>query len=494
MGRAPSRRKKLKPLESVRAALAFFLLFPFLVLIFNFSLSLDLSWAELWWALKNSFLQSLLSSFISIGLGFFVALGFFSIQAKWLRAILEIAALLPSFLPAIFTLIAIFNFIDPFPMGIVGIVIVHSFINFGLMGVLIANQIESRLGGLVEQAWVDGVSRFKFYTKVFWPLMKKDLAGLFLFVFALSFSSFSVPLVVGGGRGTTLEVLIYEKIRLSSDWGAAVLLSLIQSAIVLVLSWTAVRGRGALADRAVSFQWLRSRLGLVVLVCLLSAFVLGYAQGLRDGFSQLSFFYELRFALLKQLLGTLQLGLAAGILTLIFLFLVAWARPQGWFQRLLSGYFAPSTALTGFAFLVLGPNTGLFPWIKIPLAMVLLNLTSLYRMSWEGNLRSLESQRSMAEVLGASHWQIFSRIEVPQLASRAGFLAGVAALWTAGDFAVSRILAHNDLSLSMMTETLLSSYRISQASVLSFFVFIVGISLFLFFVGAGRVLGRKFKL
>lgn len=484
----------MSSLDRFRYGLILFLLFPYLILIFYFRLNFELSWSELWWATKNSFAQSILSAFFSLLLGFLVSLGFFCLRKKWLRAGLELISLLPNFLPALFTLVAVFNFVDPFPSGTFGIVIVHVFIYFGLMGVLIANQIESRLGGLVEQAWIDEVPRWQFYLKVFFPLMKKDLLGLFLFVLALCFCSFSVPLVAGGGRGTTLEVLIYEKMRLSTDWGAAVLLSIIQSIIVFVVSWLSFRGRGQISQQNVSFEWLRSWFGLVLFLCLLSAFVLGYAQGIADGFSQLSFFYELRFALIKQFFGTLILSFLAGALTFIILFVIVWCRPQDWFQSFLRSYYAPSTALTGFAFLVLGPNSGIGPWIKIPLAMTLLSLTSLYRMSWESSVQSLDLQRQMAEVLGADRWLIFKKIEFPQLIKRASFLSGLVALWMAGDFAISRILAPRDLSLSLMTETLLSSYRISQASILSVLIFIVGVLMFLFYLGVGRVLSRKLAL
>ncbi len=485
---------RIQPLDRFRIGLVAFLTFPFCILIFFFRFRFDLSAAELWWALKNSVAQAFFSSLFSVLIGFVVALGFFCLKKKLLRAVLEILALLPNFLPVLFTLVAVFNFVDPFPSGILGIVIVHVFIYFGLVAVLLANQIENRLGGLVEQAWVDGIPQWKFYLHVFFPLMKKELLGIFLFIFVLCFTSFSVPLVAGGGRGTTLEVLIYEKMRLSTDWGAAVFLSFVQSVLVFGISWNSYRGHASLSSQKVSFYWLRSRLGLLLFICLLSAFFLGYTQGLADGFSHMSFFYELRFAVIKQFFGTLVLGLLAGALTFILLFCIVWARPEAWFEKFLRSYLAPSTALTGFAFLVLGPNYGLGPWIKIPLAIVLLSMSSLFRMSWESSIQNLQSQRAMALVLGAKPWQIFREIEVPQLIPRASFLAALVALWTAGDFAVSRILASKDLSLAMMTESLLSSYRISQASVLSFFVFLVGVALFIFFIGAGRVLSRKFSL
>jgi thiamine transport system permease protein len=80
---------------------------------------------------------------------------------------------------------------------------------------------------------------------------------------------------------------------------------------------------------------------------------------------------------------------------------------------------------------------------------------------------------------------------LPQIAARAALIAGIASVWACGDFAVSRILADQDISLAMMTETLMSSYRLGLASVLSLSLIICGAICFFTMIGVGHVLRRK---
>jgi thiamine transport system permease protein len=112
-------------------------------------------------------------------------------------------------------------------------------------------------------------------------------------------------------------------------------------------------------------------------------------------------------------------------------------------------------------------------------------------MGWDGVLRSLEGQIAIARTLGAGTSQIFKEVLLPQISNRAALLSGIAAVWACGDYSVSRILAHRDLSLAMMTETLLSSYRLGLATVLSLSLIVCGLICFFIMIGVGRVFSRK---
>lgn len=475
---------------------AFFLL-PFFILLAQFDLRFSFDREEVFWAFKNSFYQAFFSALGSLFFGFLSTLALLSLQEKGIRSLGEILCLLPNFLPPLFTLIAVLNFVDPFPMGIFGISLVHIFMNFGLVAVLILSIIESRMGGWVELAWLEGASYFQFMTSAILPSLKKDLLGIFLFVFTLCFSSFSIPLVVGGGSGTTVEVLIYEKIRISADWGSAIWLCLLQAIFIFILSLVVTKNHIQVRSSAVNISFFRNPFGyfcLILWVVLNAVLLKGFLSGFWDGFLQSSQFWAVRSILFKQTLGTILLGLGGGLICFLFLFWTAFLRPQAWFHRFLNGYMGPSSAMVGLTFLVVSPNDHFWPWIKIPLAFVVLYYSTLYRLSWGNNLSSLQSQRNMAEVLGANNKQIFWKVEFPQLLPKACFLTGLFSVWLMGDFALSRILAPRDLSLAMATQTLLSSYRINQASFLSFFVFLLCLFVFLFWMGVGRVLRRKFKL
>lgn len=483
----------LAPLLSV--GLILYLLFPFLFLLIEFRFQEWPDGGELWWAFKNSFLQALGSAFFSVLLGLWAALGLVGFprhQNSFRRGFLEVLCLAPNFLPSLFVLLATLNLLDPFPMGIAGIVVIHTLINLGLVAVLLARAIESRLGGLTEQAYVQGSSKFYFLTKIFFPILKKDIFLIGLFVFIICFGSFSVPLIVGGGRGTTLEVLIYEKIRLSSHWGEAVLIALLQSVFIFLVSLFSAKRSPEMPEYQANFRLIRSVTGPFV-VLLTAGFILwGYGQGVLEGLSQLSFFYEIQSAVVEALGGTLLIGISVGGLSFFLLMLIAWIGSDPLLNGILRGYMAPSTALTCFSILLLGPNDGAWPFLKIPLAFMLISLASLYRLGWESRLESLRGQVAIAKTLGASRGLIFKSILLPQISAGAGLLSGLAAAWATGDFAVSRILAQRDLSLAMMTQNLMSGYRLSQSTVLSLLVMLCGLICFFIFFWGGRVLSRKF--
>lgn len=477
-----------------RLAFAGFLLFPFLFLLAQFPGLGRLDLDEILWAAGNSFWQAFFSATLSLVLGVWGAAGLLcfssGLRRRW-RALLEVLLLTPNFLPPIFTLLALLNLVDPFPMGRLGIVLVHVALNWGLVAVLLAGLIESKAGAVAELAWLEGVTRRRFVARILFPMLRKDLALMWVFVFALCFASFAVPLVVGGGRGTTLEVLIYERIRLSTDWSQAVAIAALQSIFLFGLAWVAARGRATAVSRKANLSLFCSRTGLLPILASTALLGLGYLQGLPAGFAQLGEFFVLSGDVGWSLLGSLWTGLATGALCLGLLFATAALVPSPWFEKFLAGFSAPSQALTAFAFLVLSPNEGAWPFVKLPLAFALLSFPLMWRMGWQGSLDSLNRQRAVALTLGIEGRAFLRQIAIPQLASRASTLAGLAAVWATGDFAVSRILAHRDLTLAMMTETLMTGYRLNLATVLSLGLFAVAAVVFLVLKGAGRVLGRR---
>jgi len=484
----------LSPRNLMRSALLLYLVFPFIFLLFHFHITNWPEWRELLWAFKNSLLQAFFSGLLSLLLGTWVAFGLVCFTdgfRRHYRMILEVLCLLPNFLPPLFTLLSLLNFIDPFPMGIIGITIAHTMINFGLVAVMLANLMESKIGNLAELAYIEGASRWQFLKQAFWPILRNDILLLFLFVFAVCFGSFAIPLIVGGGKGTTMEVLIYEKIRLSSNWSEAVILAVLQSAFIFTVSFFAKRGKAVSSDRVVNLRILRMFSGVAVLLLVMAFGFLGYIQGVVEGFRQISAFYEIQSPLMWNFFGTILMGTLVGLLSYGSLLVIAYCWPKAWFEKFLAGYMAPSTALCCFAFLILGTNESFWPFIKIPLAFNLLCLASLYRMGWDGVLHSLESQITVARTLGAEAPQIFKEVLLPQISKRAALFAGVAAVWACGDYSVSRILAHRDVTLAMMTESLMSSYRLGLATILSLSLVVCGVICFFIIRGVGNVFSRK---
>ncbi|MEK2689904.1 ABC transporter permease subunit [Bdellovibrio sp. GT3] len=478
----------------LRISLLLFLVFPFLFLVAQFRPHELPDMAEVFWAFKNTLFQAVLSALGSVFLGVWASFGILNFAGgkHRLRLVLEVLCLIPSFLPPLFIILSVLNIVDPFPVGSIGIALIHTVMNFGLVAVLFTGIVENKIGGVAELSWIEGSSRWQFIRQGLIPMLKKDLWLLGLFVFVVCFGSFSVPLIVGGGKGTTIEVLVYEKIRLSSDWSGAVFLAAMQSLFIFALSMIVGRGKGSPGKRIANLSILRMRSGIAIIVAVSLMYITGYFQGLVAGFGMMSTLYEYQSSLAWSFLGSIFIGVSTGLLCYGGLMLIAYCWPKPWFEKFLNGYVAPSTSLACFALLILSPNEGIFPFLKIPVAMLLLSLNGLFRMGWDSELRSLESQLSVAYAMGASPSQIFSEIMFPQISGKAGVLAGIGAVWACGDFAVSRILAHRDLSIAMMTETLMSSYRLNQATVLSLLIVLAGLICFFICIGGSRVLRRKF--
>ena len=60
-------------------------------------------------------------------------------------------------------------------------------------------------------------------------------------------------------------------------------------------------------------------------------------------------------------------------------------------------------------------------------------------------------------------------------------LAGIASFWAVGDFALGKLLLPQDVTLSLLIESLLSSYRLNAAMALMSLLLVLGICCYLFF-------------
>lgn len=480
----------------ISVSIFIFLVSPFLVLFFLLHTGSSLNWSETLWAFKNSFLQALLSSVFAVGLGFFVALGLLKIpeRNRVSSSLLIVLCLFPQFVPTIIILIGIMNGLQPFPMGIAGIVLVHVFINFGLAAILIQNQMKALWGETSDVARTMGATRLSYWKRIGIPILKKDLLLIGLFFFSLCFCSFSVPLVVGGGRGTTLEVLIYEKMRLSSDWTAAVYLAWIQTIFVLILSIGTWRARAQTQVRETSLHWLGSYTGIVPLVLIMAAYFASFGSGLIEGIEQIGNLEPLKLDLIWGVLNSIALAAITYCLLILSLRLLTYGLVvPTYMDRFLNGYVAPSTSLTCFGILILLPAENIWSFVKIPVAFIILSLPAVYRLGWGETLKSLQNQIYVAQSFGASPRLIVKQVIWPQMKSTSRFMGALVATWVCGDFAVARILSTQDFSLGLILETLLTSYRMSLASVVSAGLMLLCGLCFFVIMGFDYVDRRSFK-
>ncbi|OYZ18419.1 MAG: hypothetical protein B7Y39_13575 [Bdellovibrio sp. 28-41-41] len=473
--------------------LTLFLLCPFLVLFVHFQMSTRWDWNEFWWALKNSIWQGLWSALLSTAGGLALASGLIFCENRFSRWVnFNIFFLLPNFLPNLFILIGLMSLIDPFPMGSIGVVIVHAFINFGLCGVILKEVIKTKLSKLSDVAFILGAGRWHFYTRVLWPLIRKDILQVFFLVFVTAFSSFAIPLVVGGGKGINLEILIFEKMKIYNDWSTAVVISGVQSLLLFAFSLANFNANTVVeVNPHLQSRFLESRLSFYVFTFLYLVFFYSYFSGVWEGISSWSDFGLYSEEIVSGIFGTLAISIGVGCAIFALLMVITRLHQTNWFHRFLNGYIAPSTALVGFAFLVVGPNSSVFVLLKIVLGLALSYVIYLYKMGYGNYLIELGRYKEKAGLLGASESLIFWRVLFPLTYKRMFLYSGIAAFWATGDYGISKMIANRDISLALLSETFLSHYRIGFSSLLSFVLLLLGLLVFLAFRGVQIVVSRK---
>lgn len=473
--------------------LILFFLSPFLILLYHFQIADRWDWNEFWWALRNSVGQGGWSAFFSCVGGLALALGLNFCENRFSRWFnFNIFFLLPNFLPNLFILIGLISLIDPFPMGSVGIIIVHVFINVGLCGVIFKEVMKTKLAKLSDVSYLLGSSKWNFYARVMWPLIRKDVLQVFFLVFITAFSNFAIPLVVGGGKGINLEILIFEKMKIYHDWGTAVFISGIQSLMLFMFSMLNFNANTVVdVNPHLQSRFLESRFSFYIFLFLYVVFFYAYFSGVWEGMSSWVDFELYADEIQSAILGTLIIAIGVGGGIFALLMVITRLHQNNWFHRFLNGYVAPSAALTGFAFLVIAPNTSLYILAKIILGLTLSYVIYLYKMGYGSYLIQLQRYKEKASLLGANENLIFWKVVFPLTYKRMFLYSGIAAFWATGDYGISKMIANRDISLALLSETFLSHYRIGFSSLLSFVLLVIGLLVFLAFRGVEIVVGRK---
>ncbi len=472
---------------------ALYILFPGLILLPYLPPLQDFNGQDVLWALQNTILQSTLGGLGSIFLGGLGSLFLLRWSPEaWPSRLIQLALLTPSFLPPLFLILALLELIDPFPMGNIGLVIAHIFANAGVVSVLLARYTFSHLVHQAETAHLIGASRAMIVRRILWPQWKKPLAGLFFLVFVSAFTTFSLPLVLGGGKGTTLEVLIYERIRIDGDWTQAFWISVIQSSLFLLLIplfRISAPMRSPAQPLPLKFLWS----AWAGVFCLPSASLLAsYICLLFESLQTVSVWPISASASIKLSLMSLLIGGTVGIFLLMALsflgFCVLRFSSLSYFLRRL---LAPSQAFVGLALILIFDSDAIGFWLALSVGLTYLFLPTMAKMNLIENAEQIRSLFIEGRRMGASSFQIFWGITLPLMWPSLCLLAALGSIWAAGDFALQKVVAVETFTLSQEIEGFLSTYRLHQAGALSLLWLFLLAMLFWLFTGVIHVVGQK---
>lgn len=476
--------KEFKPAASFLSfGLLSYFLIPYLIFLTYFKFSLEFNISELAWAVKNSFLQSGLTATFCVVLSMLMSQGLFAVNDRLQKIFLRLL-IVPQILPALYSVLIAFSVLNPFPMGTSGIVILFIFINLGFSTLLTFTCTREKLGALAVISEVYSLSRWRFFLKIYLPLLKTDLLANFFIVFIFCLSSFSIPLIAGGGKGTNLEVLIYEKIFVDQNWSAAFGLSLIQVTLIFGLSFFMLRNKRASepAEFAGS-SYLKSYWGLALIGFYLIIYFGGYLLGLIKSLAYFDFIKQYAGELLTVTLftsGALALYL---LLNLALLILWLYDYLENLKFNLASNLISVSTVLIGFVFYLSFPVTKEYDLIKIVFAMSILFFPSLFKLFLQKPIENLQQQILISKMYGLSKLTIIIEIIARQLAPKLFLWLSFLTIWFISEFALLKVLGVQRQTLGLLSESFLSSYRLPLSYLMSLYILVywVGTMLVIYF-------------
>lgn len=462
----------MKAFSFLRSFLVFYFLVPYLLFLRFFNLDLHLDGSELIWGFKNSFVQSALPALLVTVLAFFLSRGLFQLSGKFYEVVQKLL-LLPQILPSIFSILIAFSIWKPFPLGTVGISFIFTLVYLGFATVFLHAATVEKIGSYGVISEIYGLGRFCFFRKVFFPILKQDLLSCFLMIFVFCFSSFSIPLVAGGGRDTNIEVLVYEKIFINQNWPAAWTIGVLQSLFLTGMSFLLLKQSHAVKQEFSYSNYLRSSGGYVALIIYLSIYLGGYFLGVFQALPELSkllsFLGDIGYATLSSLkFLTFYIGISLGLL-----YLWLYDFTQNYRLNFANHFIAASTMLVGFAFYLTFPQSKEWDLIKIPFAMSILVFPVLFKSFLEKSVWDLKDQIITARVFGISPNAILWHVVLRRLQTPLMLWFSFLVIWFLSDFAVLRSMGTQTETLGLMTQSFLSGYRLSLAYLMSVYILIV---------------------
>ncbi len=446
-----------------------FLSSPILYIIYKFGLdAAGLFNPGLFWALKNSLIQGLISSALCILGGVLFSRGLQKISDS-MRARLRFLALIPMLLPSLFSVLVAMNVLWIFPYGHWGVIFVYVLIYLGYATFFIYDCQQKQLNQLGFLAEVYGLNRWSFFRRVYFKLMQMDLFSLFIFIFTCTLASLTVPMMAGGGRGTNFEVYLYEKIYLDAQWSSAAVLLLFQLLAMLILSRFV--GRAHFSEKQLAYipsRYLSSKTSLYFFVAYLLVYFIPISIQMLRSIVEADLNQIFVTEILNGLRGSLQVYLGLIILFFLFVFKMSFY----YFYGLRMSYFRVfqnmSAVVVGFASLIFWPKTGFaFSYFSVLFCASFIYFLGLYFTYFDPIFRKMQDSFLTAQIYHIPFRTVFKKIIWPQIKKPFSISLGLLALIVSMDFVFVFVSGATYTTLGTVFESYLSSYRMSMALVVA---------------------------
>jgi thiamine transport system permease protein len=444
-------------------------------------------------------LQAGLSTILSLGLGSALALALMRRRfpgSRLLLALFSSAAVVPTIV-IVFGVVAVygrsgllgtatraFGLQPPSIYGLSGILLAHVLMNAPLVIRALLPALRREPGERRRLAAALGLSPAQCFRHLDWPVLRREGPALAVFVFLLCFTSFAVVLSLGGGPAyATLEVAIFEAVRLEADFARAALLAGLQLALCLALVGMLTAAAPAAPDEASAERRAeRPDSGSLPLLWWDGAVILCgallMAPPLLASLAGAGSLPALADAeVLRAAATSAAIALAAALLACtLALLLASGARGRlAEFAAFAMVGLPPFAFVAGLYILLRGlADPASLGLVLVPLVNALMALPYAYRLLAPPLAQGAERHGRLAESLGLTGWSRLRLVDWPLLRAPLGGALALSAALSLGDFGVIALFGGGELvTLPYLLANRLGAYRLDEAAAVAL-VLVVG--------------------
>ncbi|MBA1420689.1 MAG: ABC transporter permease subunit [Epsilonproteobacteria bacterium] len=393
--------------------------------------------------------------------------------------------------------------------GLGGILLAHVYLNASFASRALLHIFESIPKEKYKIAKSLNFSVLERFLFVEYPALKSTLLSIGSTIFLLCFTSFAVVLLLGGSPSyNTLEVAIYEAVRLDFDIGMALKLALIQLSISAVLVMLSANFRTGLANLKTShtlIPWKESNVLRVVQWFIIVLFTLFFVlplvviviDGIGADFGRI--FHAPLF--IKSLMTSLSLATVSSVLTVIIALALSNARRNFAlstrlgakpFAKVLDSiiafsgnlYLAIPSLVMGLGFFLLYQKYDgseiLWATAALLTANILMSLPFALSVLTPAMHKIAQRYDKLAFSLGLTKLQRWVYVEYPYLKSSLGYVFALAFCFSLGDLGIIALFGSDEFStLPWYLYQLMGSYRNADAAGVALVMLVLVLGVFI---------------
>ncbi len=463
----------------------------------------------LWGTLRFSVIESLLTAFICVILGFFLSLAIFrqfSSYAKIITAVLTVSTLIPS----IFIVIMIINNFgrsgvltrylhipfNNYVYGLPGILYALVFMNLIFMiktSLNILFNIPDENWKLAQQLDLKAIHLFNIFYK---NILKESVKRSSFFIFLMCFSAFTIILALGGSpKNSTLQVVVYEYIYDDFNMKKALAISILQAGIIMALIFLIPQKSNMILDNKGSnfntnhkydSKFISSKImDYSVFIVVIFIFILPVCISiLRDLMNINSWSILISPQFISALIHSLITSFFATLISVILGFAILLnIQHHKHMDKIINistmlFYIIPSFALAVILFEILSPFISIdtTPFILVSLINGIISTSVFIYIVYPGFQQSNNIYGNLSRNLNIS-WSVrLVKIHMFYINKPLRFAISIIFCWTMGDMNIIALFGNGEnTTLAYLAYELMSKYQTDKAELVGLFIFMLSL-------------------